>query len=172
MRTTLRMLAQPKTATLATALLLLMASAWSSSLLALSPDAGIKALHWLSGRWCNGAGASVSEEYWLPARGELMLGVSRTVKNERAVAFEFLRVAEVDGVVTYLAQPEGRPETAFKRTGGGENWVRFENPQHDFPTRIEYRREGDVLTAEIAGPGKEGKEKVIPFPFQRCPDVQ
>ena len=157
------------------ALAMLTGSALSGSVLSAQAASTINALHWLSGRWCNGAGASVAEEYWLPANGDLMLGVSRTVKNGRAVAFEFLRIAVVDGVVSYLAQPEGRAPTVFKLTASGENWVRFENPQHDFPTRIEYRREGDLLNAEIAGPGKAGKEgkagaeKVIPFPFQRCP---
>jgi hypothetical protein len=125
-------------------------------------------LHWLGGHWCSGTSTNLVEEYWLPANGELMLGLSRTVKNGQVIAFEFLRIATVNGVVTFLAQPEGRPPTAFKQTASGENWIRFENPQHDFPTSIQYRREGDVLKAEIAGPGKDGKEKVIPFPYQKC----
>jgi hypothetical protein len=29
--------------------------------------------------------------------------------------------------------------------------VRFENPSHDFPQRIEYRRDGNVLRAEASG---------------------
>ena len=129
---------------------------------------GMTDMSWLSGRWCRGSGANLVEEYWLPANSDLMLGVSRTVKNGKAVEFEFIRIATVDGVPTYLAQPSGRPPTAFKQTAAGEHWIRFENPQHDFPTRIEYRREGDALKAEIAGPGKDGKEKVIPFPYQKC----
>ena len=33
----------------------------------------------------------------------------------------------------------------------GENAAVFENPDHDFPTRIEYRLVGESLVASIAG---------------------
>lgn len=127
-----------------------------------------EALDWLAGHWCGGEGGERLEEHWLaPAGGEL-LGVSRTVRGGRTSGFEFLRIAAVDGVPTYLAQPGGRPATAFARSAGGERWVRFENPRHDFPTRIEYRRDGDALHAEIAGPGDSGQEQVIGFDYRRC----
>jgi hypothetical protein len=29
----------------------------------------------------------------------------------------------------------------------------FENPAHDFPTRVAYRRDGDRLVATVSGPG-------------------
>ena len=72
-------------------------------------------------------------------------------------------------MITYLAQPQGRPATAFKQTQAGEMSARFENPGHDFPKRVEYQRRGQSLHAEIAGPGKEGKELVVAFDFVRCP---
>ena len=50
-------------------------------------------------------------------------------------------------------------------TASGDDWARFENPAHDFPKRVEYRRTPDGLHAEIAGPGKGGKELVIPFDY-------
>lgn len=52
----------------------------------------------------------------------------------------------------------------------GENWVVFENPQHDFPKRIEYRRDGTALKASISGPGDDGKILRIPFDYRRCGD--
>lgn len=128
------------------------------------PDLG-----WLTGNWCSGDAAELIEETWLAPRGGELLGVNRTLKGERSVAFEFLRIALIDGVPTYLAQPGGRPATAFARSGGGADWVRFENAAHDFPQRIEYRRSGDQLRAEVAGPGAGGKEMVIGFDFRACP---
>jgi hypothetical protein len=125
-------------------------------------------LTWLEGRWCGGDASMRTEETWLPDHGDMHFGLSRTVKDGRVVAFEFLRIAMADGAATYLAQPGGSPPTAFARTDGGEQWVRFENPQHDFPRRIEYRRTGDSMTAEIAGPGRDGQEQAIAFEFRRC----
>ena len=84
------------------------------------------------------------------------------------VAFEFLRISKIAGLATYLAQPGGSPPVAFTRTDGGEDWVRFENPQHDFPQRVEYRRSGQALQATITGPGENGTEMSIPFIYQPC----
>lgn len=125
-------------------------------------------LGWLSGHWCGGDDGETIEESWLPPRGGYTLGVSRTMRGEKRTAFEFLRIEPVDGVPTYVAQPGGQAPTRFKRSAGGEQWVRFENPEHDFPQRIEYRRSGDQLVASISGPGDGGKEMTIPFELRRC----
>ena len=142
-----------------------------SLLLVLSSQAvaATPTLDWLAGHWCGGDAGERVEESWLAPRGGELLGLGRTIKGERMVAFEFLRITLVDGVPTYLAQPDGRAATAFARSAGGESWVRFENKAHDFPQRIEYRRTGDTLRAEIAGPGEDGKEMVIGFDYGRCP---
>jgi hypothetical protein len=126
---------------------------------------------WMAGRWCGGSGGTSIEEVWLPPAGGYMIGLSRTVAvQQRREEFEFLRVAMRDGVPTYLAQPQGGPVVAFRQTQAGEQSVRFENPMHDFPTRVEYRRAAGGLHAEIAGPGKDGRERVIGFDYTRCAD--
>ena len=127
-------------------------------------------LDWMAGHWCTDAGGKSVEETWLPPRGEVLVGLGRTYTMDRTVGFEFLRIATVEGVQTYIAQPGGRPPTHFARTDGGENWVRFENPEHDFPQRIEYRREGDRLQAMVGGPGNNGVEAVIQLDFHACED--
>ena len=45
------------------------------------------------------------------------MGMSRTVKDGRVTAFEFVRIARIDGVLTYLAQPGGGDATAFVERG-------------------------------------------------------
>jgi hypothetical protein len=94
--------------------------------------------------------------------------MSRTLDGGRMTSFEFMRIMNVDGVVSYIAQPNDEPPTSFARSDGGADWVRFENKQHDYPQRIEYRREGEALVAEIGGPGAEGKEDAISYRYQRC----
>jgi ketosteroid isomerase-like protein len=125
-------------------------------------------LDWMAGHWCTDSGGKSVEELWLPPRGEVLVGLGRTYTTNRTVGFEFLRIADVDGVQNYSAQPGGRPPTHFARTDGGEDWVRFENPEHDFPQRLEYRRDGDKLLAEVAGPGNNGDEAVIRLGFRAC----
>ncbi len=122
----------------------------------------------MSGKWCTRGGEQAMEEHWLPPRGDMLLGVSRTLKGGETIGFEYLRIFLADVHVTYIAQPGGRPSTSFPRSSGGVNWVRFENPAHDFPQRIEYRRQGDTLRAEIAGPGEDGVQRVNLFEFVEC----
>jgi hypothetical protein len=125
-------------------------------------------LDWMAGYWCTDSGGTSVEEVWLPPRGDELVGLGRTHTADRTVGFEFLRIAAVEGVQNYIAQPGGQAPTHFARTDGGGNWVRFENPQHDFPQRIEYRRNGDRLHAEVAGPGNNGVEAVIRLDFGAC----
>jgi hypothetical protein len=133
-----------------------------------TPDPAMAELSWMSGQWCSSEGGEQVEEHWLAPRGDLMLGLSRTVKDGRTTSFEFLRIESREGGISYVAQPGGVPPTAFRLTAAGAQWARFENPQHDFPKRVEYRRVKTRLHAEIAGPGKDGREQVIGFDYRRC----
>lgn len=110
-------------------------------------------LAWLSGTWVSeDATGPRTIEHWLVPDGGSMLGVNRSVVDGRTVFFEYLRIeAEEDGIV-YLASPRGRdPPTRFTATESGPQWIAFENPEHDFPQRIEYRREDARLTMTISG---------------------
>ena len=146
--------------TVIAALLLLIGSAPAA---ALNPS-----LDWIAGHWCVDRGEDSVEELWLPPHGGVVVGLGRTRTTDRTTRFEYLRIVDRDGAQSYIAQPGGRPPTAFRRTAGGLRWVRFENPDHDFPQRIEYRRKGDALRAEVSGPGKNGKEVVITVNYSRC----
>lgn len=152
-----------KITTNALGLVLLLAAAPASATGPAAADLG-----WMAGHWCSQVEGERIDETWLPAVGGRLYGVSRTARGDKTVSFEFLRIEPVDGVPTYLAQPGGGAATAFRLAESGPNRVRFENPAHDFPQRIEYRREGERLHAEIAGPGRDGKELRIPFEYRRC----
>ena len=125
-------------------------------------------LGWMAGAWCGSDESQQIEETWYAPAGGETIGMSRTVEGGRLLSFEFMRIINVEGVVSYVAQPNGNPPTSFKRRDGGAGWIRFENKEHDFPQRIEYRRDGDGLIAEIAGPGAEGKEEAISYRYTRC----
>lgn len=125
---------------------------------------------WLSGHWCAEIDGELLEEFWLPPVGDVALGIGRTIKGGKTTSFEFMRIQTRDGVTSLVAVLEGQAPTPFQLTASGAQWVRFENPQHDFPRRIEFRRTSSGLHAEIAGPGKDGKETIIPFDYRLCVD--
>mgnify|MGYP003575377801 CR=1 FL=1 len=131
--------------------------------------ATLAAFDWLAGDWCMERDGRLVEEHWFPARGGMLMSVGRTVADGRTQSFEYLRLELQEGVVTFVAQPNGTPPTPFRLTASGAGWARFENPQHDFPKRVEYRRTETGLHAEIAGPGDGGREQVIGFDYLPCP---
>jgi hypothetical protein len=135
----------------------------------------LEQLAFLTGCWRATHGETVIEELWLPPAGGVMLGVSRSVDGGALDIFEFLRLEQRDGAWHYVAQPRGVPPTWFKLTSVTDHEAVFEDPAHDFPQKIRYRRDGvDELHAEISGPGRDGKEKTFPFHYRRasCPNEQ
>ena len=126
-------------------------------------------LSWLSGAWCGGGEGERIEETWLPPVAGQLVGMSRTVRGEQLIGYEFMRIGPGnDGVPAFFAQPNGKPPTEFPASDAGEDWIRFENAHHDFPQRVEYRRVGEELHATIAGPGEGGKPLAIEFAYRRC----
>ncbi len=118
--------------------------------------AGLDALEFLVGTWVAETPEGRVTEQWA-REGDALVGRSETVAGEQQSFYETLRIELQDGVATYLASPMGRtPPTAFQRTDDGSdaNVAVFENPEHDFPKRIRYARQGERLTATIDGDGK------------------
>jgi Domain of unknown function (DUF6265) len=127
--------------------------------------ASISQIAWLAGAWAGGGGAVALEERWTPAAGGAMLAVSRTVKGDRMVAFEFLRIVERDGTLIYIAQPDGRPPTEFRLSAITPDSATFENKAHDFPKVIAYARKPDgTLEARVS----DGNQKGEVFTFRRA----
>lgn len=107
------------------------------------------ALAWLRGTWCGPMDGGEFCETWRDD-GDALVGDGALRVAGSARFSERLRIeARPDGVF-YVATPEAEGATAFRMTRAGEGEVLFENPAHDFPTRIRYRREGDDgLVAEV-----------------------
>lgn len=121
-------------------------------------------LAFLAGCW---AGEN-SEEVWLKPAGGNMLGVGRTLRDGRAAVSEFMHIAAGEGgtLVMSVQQKLGGPVTAFKLIKSGDGSAAFENPAHDFPQRILYRRNPDgSLFARIEG-NAGGKARSRDFRFR------
>ncbi|MBI1766553.1 MAG: hypothetical protein HYR56_34530 [Acidobacteria bacterium] len=131
----------------------------------------VQALGWISGCWENTRGKRYNEEHWMKAAGNTMLGMSRTLNDGNIREFEFLRIHEGQGAdqgnIYYTSKPSGQPEASFKLVSWKESEAIFENPAHDFPQRIIYRRTGDAMQARIEGK-MNGQERGVDFPFTRA----
>ena len=121
-------------------------------------------LSWISGDWQTALGGRRQiEDHWTAVAGGSMMGVSRTIAGDKTVEFEYLRIEQRADGIYYVAHPKARcPGTDFKLTSASATEAVFENPQHDFPKRIIYRKTEGGLTASIdAGEGSKGMSFVF-----------
>lgn len=80
-----------------------------------------------------------------------MIGYGWSGRGDEVGEVEFMRLAAgPDGVPVYFATPNGAATVGFRLVHMEANVATFENPAHDFPQRISYRRTGDVLVATVS----------------------
>lgn len=115
---------------------------------------GLKKLSWLGGTWVSEEGGRWTEEHWSDARGGVMMGTNRSGAGASFAGYEFMRITgESDGSVRYWAHVPGQAPVPFTLVSSADGEAVFENPAHDYPTRVTYRSEGkDALVATISGP--------------------
>jgi len=129
----------------------------------------ISSLVWLSGCWARTNGARLVEESWQLPRGGIMLGVGRTVNGNTLVEYEQLRIYRSGDTLVYAASPSRQAPSEFRARPPYTGEIVFENPAHDFPQRIRYKRLGkDSLHARIEGK-RDGVERGVDFMYARVP---
>jgi len=130
----------------------------------------IEDLAWLSGDWETAPGRMQIDEHWTKVAGNSLIGMSRAVAGGKTVFFEYLRIEARGADIYYVAHPKARtPGTDFKLARLTSQEAVFENPAHDFPKRIIYRKNADgSLTARVEGDGTE-KEKPQEFHYRPVP---
>jgi hypothetical protein len=125
----------------------------AAALLMAAAPAGpaVQDLGWLAGSWISEQGGRWTEERWAPPRGGVMVGTVLNGSGDKAGSFEFMRIApDKDGMPVFWASPEGKTAVPFRYEGGGQREARFTNAANDYPHRIVYRRNGNVLTGTIS----------------------
>ncbi|MCI0411259.1 DUF6265 family protein [bacterium] len=140
-------------------------------LLFLASASNLTGFEKLSGCWEHRDSGQVYEDQWMRPAGDMMLGMSRTLKEGKAVTFEFIQIQSRTDGTFYIASPSKQEKTEFKLTSFDKNVAVFENPDHDFPQKVVYRFAAeDSLEAWIEGT-RNGKSSKIEFPMTRvkCP---
>lgn len=117
-------------------------------------------LAWMAGQWESRSGGSRISEVWtrvskLSFEG---LGEVRTVPGDDLKTREALRLVSMSGHLYYIAKVAHNPlPVAFALTECGKHSAVFENPDHDFPTRIAYQlTDAGQMVVDVQGPDGKG----------------
>lgn len=116
-------------------------------------------LSWLKGCWRTEApreaeSGSQTTEVWIDPPGPALFGYAYTEGEGAVQGWEQMRIDAADGGhPRFVAMPNGGAPVAFVMREQAQpipNIAQFENPAHDYPQLIEYRRERNRLTATIS----------------------
>ncbi len=106
---------------------------------------------WLEGDWGGQEKEVWTEEHWSGPRGAMMLGTNRSIREDKTVFFEFVRIEASPTDVIYWATPRGGESTPFRLVKVEGQRASFYNAGNDYPQWIIYERSGSTLKARIEG---------------------
>jgi hypothetical protein len=134
---------------------------------AIAQGGGLDAARWLASCWESTSGDRRVLERWTEPTSSEMRGTSRTIVGAREIEGERLRIYARGDTLIYDAHPSGQARTEFRGRSTGPGELVFDNPEHDFPQRISYRRAGaDSLIARIEG-DRAGRRAPISYAYRR-----
>jgi Domain of unknown function (DUF6265) len=116
-----------------------------------------ESLKWLEGKWqrTNVKPGIKAHEEWHAAAHDEFKGLGVTMKESDTVFLEKIKIVKKDGNIYYVADVrENRAPVYFKFTSLTSHGFICENPEHDFPKKIEYRLSKSDLTVTISAGGK------------------
>ena len=119
-------------------------------------------LDWLTGCWQSEDGDT--REIWSTSEGGYLFGYSVVYHDGQAVFFEQMRI-DPGETPTFNAYPRGTGPSAFPAIEIEDQSVTFANAAHDYPQKIHYNRDGDLLRARIS---KIDDTQPGDFAFQPC----
>ncbi len=128
----------------------------------------IDQVNWILGTWVNPNNNESRQafEIWKKVSDTKFEGIGYTLKNGDTTFVERLEILEKDGDLFYIADvADNKAPVFFKFTTITDTLFICENPIHDFPKEIAYRRDGNNLYAHIS----DGRRKVD-FSFKRLED--
>ena len=114
-------------------------------------------LDWLQGTWTrtNVNPGRTAHEKWQKISSTEWQGLGISMNGNDTVFVEKLKLVIKDGKIYYVADiVENQEPVHFKFTVITDNGFICENPQHDFPKKISYQKNGSGIKVTISGDGK------------------
>lgn len=131
----------------------------------------LEPLAWLEGTWVRETSRSTRYERWQVLSPNTMEGDSWSIAKPDGARrhIESMLLASMSSEIFYIPKVAENPlPVAFKLTGITDTTATFENPEHDFPTKIVYMRvDASAMTVSVEGAANDGEPQRIEFHFTR-----
>lgn len=131
----------------------------------------LEKMNWLVGQWENKTPEGLLTETWTKDNDSTFSGQTYFIKNEKdTVHSESIVLTQTKDELIYRPTVKGQNNDEpvdFKLTTDVENSFTFENPKHDFPQKIAYKKINEkALVATISG-NQQGKPSSESYPMTK-----
>ncbi len=130
----------------------------------------LKKMEWLVGSWEQKLPDGTISETWKKENDSTFSGKSFFIKEKDTIHLESIKLTQKADDLLYIPTVSGQNNnepTTFTLTSDAENAFTFENPAHDYPQKISYKKVSDTnLIATISGK-QQGKESKESYPMQK-----
>jgi len=124
-------------------------------------------MDWLVGNWEQKLPNGLITETWTKENDSTFSGKSYFIKGKDTLSYESIELSQKGDMLLYVPTVQGqnsdKPVT-FKLATSTEKEFTFENPAHDYPQKIVYKKVNDTnLVATISGmqQGKPSSESYL-----------
>lgn len=133
--------------------------------------------NWFVGTWQNKTVDGTFTENWIQANDTLYSAISTVIVGNDTVFYEQINLQNILDEWHYIVSVKNQSSNAsvinsekpvaFKLSSATATQLIFDNPEHDFPTKITYTQiNNDSIVADISGIVKGNLKKEI-FPMKR-----
>lgn len=131
----------------------------------------LEKMSWLVGEWENKMPDGVLTETWTKANDSSYTGKTLFIKDKDTLHSEDIVLTQKGETLLYIPTVKGQNDNKpveFKITESKtENEFAFENPAHDYPQKIVYKKVSDTnLVATISGK-QQGKPTSESYPMSK-----
>jgi hypothetical protein len=129
----------------------------------------LEKMNWLVGQWENKTPEGLLIETWTKDNDSTFSGQTYFIKNEKdTVHSESIVLTQLKDELIYRPTVKGQNNDEpvdFNLTSDVENSYTFENPKHDYPQKIVYKKTNETsLVATISGK-QQGKQSSESYPM-------
>lgn len=130
----------------------------------------LEKMNWLVGNWEQKLPDGTLKETWTKENDSTFSANSYFINTKDTVHFESIKLTQSADELTYIATVVGQNNDEavdFKLTSDTENTFTFENPAHDYPQKITYKKVNETsLIATISGK-QQGKPAQESYPMTK-----
>ena len=126
----------------------------TETLKAESEKFGLEGAHWIIGTWQDISNEGTLTESWTKESDTTFAGKTIFVAGKDTAFSEDIKLISRNGSLIYATQVSDQNDgkaVEFTLTSASGKQLVFENPKHDYPTKITYNNHGDSVVAVISG---------------------